>query len=57
MDWLSAIRTWLSDNEAAISAVAALKLLGVVRSHTFAPAAHKPTIGGFAHHGESTDRD
>jgi TolB-like protein len=30
MDWLSAIRTWLSDNEAAISAVAAMIVIGGV---------------------------
>jgi adenylate cyclase len=30
MDWLSSIRTWLSDNEAAISAVAAMIVIGGV---------------------------
>ena len=30
MDWLSGIRTWLSDNEAAISAVAAIIVIGGV---------------------------
>jgi TolB-like protein len=30
MDWLSSIRTWLSDSEAAISAVAAMLAIGAV---------------------------
>ena len=30
MDWLSSIRTWLSDNEAAISAIAAMIVIGGV---------------------------
>jgi TolB-like protein/Tfp pilus assembly protein PilF len=30
MDWLSSIRTWLSDNEAAISAVAAILAIAVI---------------------------